>query len=151
MIKELTGKHVLAIAVVAFGIILTANMAMLFAATGSFPGLVVKNSYVAGVNWNERTGRQQALGWRPEITYDGGQLAVRLDGARPETLADLRLTVTVGRPTDAREDRVLSLTAVDGVFAAPIDLGPGRWRIALATEDGPAFRTTAQLTVPRRR
>ena len=56
--RPLTGRKVLLIAVAAFAVILAANLAMLLAATGTFPGLVVKNSYVASQDWTARTDAQ---------------------------------------------------------------------------------------------
>ncbi|MEM1164482.1 MAG: FixH family protein, partial [Pseudomonadota bacterium] len=69
---ELKGGHVLMIAITAFGIIIAANMTMLFAATGSFPGLVVENSYIAGQGWNQRTQAQHDLGWTSEVLFQDG-------------------------------------------------------------------------------
>ena len=45
-----------------FGVIIAANLAMLFAATGTFPGLVVKNSYAASQGWDRKTDAQRELG-----------------------------------------------------------------------------------------
>ena len=45
--KELTGRKVLAITVGFFAVIIAVNLFMAFKAVGTFPGLEVKNSYVA--------------------------------------------------------------------------------------------------------
>ena len=58
--KPLTGRKVLLIAVAAFGVVIAANLAMLLAATGTFPGLVVKNSYVASQGFDAKTAAQRA-------------------------------------------------------------------------------------------
>lgn len=149
MIKELKGYHVLAIAVAAFAIVIGANLAMLFAATGSFPGLVVKNSYVASQQWNEKAAAQAALGWRAGVGYAGGVVTVRLTDAAgaPVRGADLRLTI--GRPTQDRDDRVLAAPDAGGLYRVPVALAPGRWQIKVATASGPAFARTALIEVGR--
>lgn len=45
--KELTGRHVLLMFVAGFGIIIAVNLTLAFSAVRTFPGLEVKNSYVA--------------------------------------------------------------------------------------------------------
>lgn len=148
MIKELKGFHVLLIALGFFGIIIAANLTMLFAATGSFPGLVVKNSYVASQKWNDRTAAQTALGWQVGVVYADGVVTVALtaDGA-PVTDADL--VVTIGRPSRDDEDQVLKARAVANGYAVDADLAPGRWRVEVATATGPTFTKTAQIVVAR--
>ena len=47
MTRELTGRHVLVITLCAFGTIIAVNVFMAVMAVGTFPGLEVKNSYVA--------------------------------------------------------------------------------------------------------
>ncbi|MEL6996655.1 MAG: FixH family protein [Pseudomonadota bacterium] len=149
MTKELTGRHVLIIAIVAFGTIIAANMAMLLAATGTFPGLVVKNSYVEGVGWNARSEAQEALGWAPEIVYSDG--AVTIDLKATGTIKATQLELIVGRPSIDGEDIVLTAKARGDVFRVPVELAPGKWRIELRTLSGPQYRSTAALFVPEPR
>lgn len=151
MTRELTGRHVLIIAISAFAIVIAANLAMLFAATGSFPGLVVKNSYVAGVGWDERATAQQTLGWTPEITYAGRELAVILRDPAGGAVADVALKATVGRPSTDAEDREVALVRRGDGFVADVALAPGTWRIDLATTGGASWRVTAGLYVPEAR
>lgn len=147
MIKELKGYHVLVIAVGAFGIVVGANLAMLFAATGSFPGLVVKNSYVASQQWNEKTAAQAALGWQAGVSYSDGTVTVRLTDADGAPVAAADLSLTIGRPARDRGDQVLTATGADGLYRVPVDLASGRWRIAVTTATGPAFAKTAMIEV----
>ncbi len=44
---KFTGRKMLAIVVAFFAVIITVNLFMAYKAVGTFPGLVVKNSYVA--------------------------------------------------------------------------------------------------------
>lgn len=139
--KPLTGRKVLIIAVCAFGVILAANLVLLFAATGTFPGLVVKNSYAASQNFDRRRAAQIALGWTSEAVFSEGRLTLLLTGrdgfaARPEALS-----ATIGRPTVDRDDQVLVLVAEGDGWVADVELNPGRWRLEIAAvaADGTEF------------
>ena len=142
--KPLTGRKVLAILVGAFGVIIAANMAMLVAATGSFPGLVVKNSYVASQGWNARTGAQEALGWRAGVAHEAEQLRVVLTGADGAPIGGLEVSAVVGRPASAREDITLKLSEGSGTYTAPAAMGPGLWRVAVRATDGNGGRYEAE-------
>ncbi len=147
--KPLTGRKVLLIAVAAFGVILAANLAMLYAATSTFPGLVVKNSYVASQNWNARTDAQRALGWKAAASYGEGTLRVAMTGRDGAPVLGLRVVAVVGRPASARDDVRLELTEGAQGYAAPLVLAPGMWRVAITGTDdeGGSFEAEAQFYV----
>ena len=63
MARELTGRHVLAITLAAFGVIIAVNMVMAFKAVSPFPGLETPNSYVASQVFDRERTAQAALGW----------------------------------------------------------------------------------------
>lgn len=154
--KELKGRTVLVVALSAFAVILAANMAMLFAATGSFPGLVVKNSYVAGLGWDDRAAAQEALGWEATVGHDGETLLVRLEDADGGLVRGLRVTAVVGLPATDEADREVALEEAPDGYRVPIALGPGNWRIEIVAQgpagDGAAasaYRATAALYLPR--
>ncbi|MEM7508953.1 MAG: FixH family protein [Pseudomonadota bacterium] len=138
----LTGRRVLLIAVLCFGTVIAANIAMVIAATGSFPGVVVKNAYVEGQGWNQRARDQQALGWQFRPHYDGATLSLGLTGEGSEAAT---LAVTIGRPTTDVQDRVRTLAP--GTQTLPADLTPGVWRIELRSTGQPAYRSVAQIRV----
>lgn len=150
--KPLTGRKVLAILVGAFAVVIAANLAMLFAATGTFPGLVVKNSYVASQGWDAKTEAQRALGWQARVVHDGEALSVALTDAEGAPVHGLEVAATVGRPASGRTDRTLTLAETGGAYAAPLALAPGRWRVAVTATgtDGARFETHAELVVPVR-
>ncbi|MXU65576.1 FixH family protein [Oceanomicrobium pacificus] len=127
--KPLTGRKVLMICVAAFGIIIAANMAMLFAAVGSFPGLETPNSYVASQKFEAKSSRQAALGWRFDLAYENGE--VLLDARdRDGQVLDLAVVEgTLGRMTHQRDDQPLVLTRRGDLFVAPADLNGGKWRL----------------------
>lgn len=147
--RTLTGRKVLLIAIGAFAIIFGANMALLFSATGSFPGLVVKNSYVASQGWDARTAAQRALGWTAEVGHREERLRVRLTDSAGGPVSGLSITATVGRPATSEADITVILSEQDGGYEIPLPLGAGNWRVDLRTQDhrGTAWEATARLFV----
>lgn len=145
--RELTGRKVLVIALAAFGVILAANLTMMFAATGTFPGLVVKNSYVASQDWNRRTATQRALGWRAEAAIVPEGLAVRFTDAAGAPVRGLAVTAVIGRPASQAGDRSIELREQDGLYRGAIGLAPGLWRVEIRGTDaaGRSFDARVEL------
>lgn len=141
--KELTGRHVLIITLSAFGVIIAVNLVMAFLAVGSFPGLEVKNSYVASQQFDRDRLAQERLGWTAKASYDGQQISIEIvdgQGVHP-VLRDF--TATVGRPTHTRADVTPQFDqAGGGVYRAPLVLEPGVWNIHVraTSPDGTLFR-----------
>lgn len=150
MTRELTGRHVLLIAIAAFGVIVAANLTMLFSATGTFPGLVVKNAYVASQGWNDRVAAQEALGWQAEFSHRADAILITLTDNEGRPVRDAALTATLGRPTTDAEDRTYALAWTDAGYEIPVALTPGSWRIDLEAAGDVAFRKTATLRVTGR-
>ncbi|WP_375261592.1 FixH family protein [Palleronia sp.] len=142
---ELTGRHVAAIFVSGFGIIIAVNVALATNAVRTFPGLEVANSYVASQSFDARRNAQEALGWRIEAGYADGVLNVAIldrDGA-PAPVDSI--SAHIGRPTEARDDLDLDLTR----GAVPLDLAPGLWRLDLEghAPDGTLFQKAVEFRV----
>ena len=57
---ELKGRHVLGIAVGAFGVIIAVNLVMAYQAISTFPGLEVANGYVASQTFDADRKAQDA-------------------------------------------------------------------------------------------
>ena len=146
---QLTGRKVLLIAVAAFAVILAANLAMLLAATGTFPGLVVKNSYVASQGWDRKTAAQRALGWQAAADYGDGTLRVAMTGRDGAPVRGLSVVAVVGRPASADDDVRLDLAEGAAGYAAPLVLAPGMWRVAITGTDaeGGSFEAEAQFYI----
>lgn len=142
MTGQLTGRHVLAITVGAFGIIFAVNMLMAFKAVSTFPGLEVKNSYVASQSFDRDRAAQQALNWTVTPEYDGQVLSLAFRDAAGLPARVKSLTATIGRPTHVRDDQALEFTYHGGLFQTPLSLAPGAWIIHIdaAAPDGTAFR-----------
>lgn len=146
--RELTGRHVLMIALGAFGVILAANLTLVFHAARSFPGVVTSNVYVASQGFNAQVAEQARLGWRFAVDYDGALsvTAVAADGA---PLPGLEVTAVLGRPADARTDRTLTLApgAAPNVYTADVALDPGVWRVAVTAANAAGERLAGSANV----
>lgn len=142
MPRQLTGKHVLAITIAAFGVIIAVNLVMAVKAVGTFPGLEVGNSYVASQRFDRDRAAQQSLGWTVTPEYDGKEMVLTIRDAQgnPAPLRDL--DVTVGRPTYIRDDQRPVFTYEGGLYVAPLVLAPGVWNIHIraTAADGTEFR-----------
>lgn len=147
MTNQLTGRHVLIIVVTAFAVIIAANLTMLFAATGSFPGLVVRNSYVASQGWDAEAEAQRDLGWAARVQYRAGALRIILTDQAGAPLTRAVPILTVGRPTTDTQDRALTTHAEGIGFMAPVDLGPGRWRVEIRVAEPSNFTVYAEVLV----
>ena len=146
---ELTGKHVLAITVGAFGIIIAVNVVMAVQAVRTFPGLEVANGYIASQTFDAERKAQQALGWTAVPEYRDGRLTLRLTDAEGLPAVVRSLDVLVGRTTASNDDQRPVLTRVAGVWEADLALARGKWMLkveAVAT-DGTLFRQRLELFV----
>jgi nitrogen fixation protein FixH len=135
-----TGRHMLAIILLFFGTIIAVNLVMVISATGTFPGLVVHNSYVASQNFNQTLAEarnQAASGWQMRFKAEGGILSVQLTDRDGLPLRRLAVTAAAGRPSTTGEDRTLVLAADGDGYRSTEALPPGLWEIAVeARENG---------------
>lgn len=142
---ELKGRHVGAMFVGGFGIIIAVNITLATNAVRTFPGLETANSYVASQSFDARRTAQEALGWRVEASYAEGTLHVAIldQTGAPAPIEDT--AAHIGRPTEARDDLDLDLTQ----GAIPLDLAPGIWRLDLSgsAPDGTLFEKAVEVRV----
>lgn len=128
-----TGKHMAAIFVGGFGIVIAVNLLMASIAVGSFHGTVVDNSYVASQNYNgwiHKAEASRALGWQavPHRRADG---RVVLETLLVPTGA--AITAEVERPLGEREATILSFTDQgQGRWLSTETIGAGRWQMHIA-------------------
>ena len=59
--KPLTGRKVLAIAIISFGAIIAANLTLAYSAVQSFPGIEVKNGHIASQTFERDRAAQERL------------------------------------------------------------------------------------------
>ncbi len=149
--REITGKHVLLFTVSAFAVIIAVNVLMAWKAISTFPGLEVKNSYVASQSFDADRAAQQALDWTMVPEYDAAAKQLRLvftdkDGM-PVALSEL--AVLVGRTTSAGSDSRPEFARQAGAYVAAADLAPGKWMMQVEAKaaDGTLFRQRIDLFV----
>jgi nitrogen fixation protein FixH len=138
-----TGRKFLVIIVSAFSVIIGVNLTMAYLAIGTFPGLDVKNSYVASQSFDRDRAAQIALGWDTSVEYRDGELLLTIQDKSGEPAGDVgRIDSIVGRATHVREDMVPEFQRRSGVYRAHVDLGKGKWELRLkATSlDGTGFK-----------
>lgn len=138
---ELKGKHVAAMFISGFGIIIAVNLTLAWNAVQTFPGLEVKNSYVVSQTFDADRTAQLALGWEVSARLQGDQLVLEI--AKNEQPVEPEIVSAVfSRATSVAVDQTPQFT-FDGVaFRAPVHAGLGNWNLRLEARaaDGTMFR-----------
>jgi nitrogen fixation protein FixH len=148
---RLTGGYVLGLCVLFFGVIIGANLMLANRAVSTFPGLEVKNSYVASQSFDADRTAQNELGWTLVPDYDASTKELRLaftdKAGFPAELTGL--SVLVGRATQPRDDIHPEFVREAGVFVAQLALPKGKWMMQIEgfAKDGTAFRQRIDLLV----
>lgn len=148
--RAVTGKHVALIFGGCFSVIIGVNLTLAYKAVATFPGLEVKNSYVASQEFDRDRAAQEALGWTVDAEAKGSTVALTVSDAegRPVRLAGLE--ATLGRATHVRDDQRPDFVFDGTRYVAPAQLGAGNWNIRLVAraDDGTVFRQRVVLRVP---
>lgn len=141
MTKEIKGWHVLTGFIMAFGVIITVNLTLAYNAVKTFPGLEVKNSYVASQVFDVERADQLALGWDVSAVLAQHDLSLIIlkDG---QAIAPVIEEATFGRATSVAQDQVPEFTFDGTALRATVDGGEGNWnlRIKARSEDGTLFQ-----------
>ena len=143
-----TGRHITAILVLFFAVVITVNVMMARFATSTFGGVVVENSYVASQHfnrWLDEAQREKTLGW--QATADraaDGRVRVKLAGA---PASGVELIAEARHPLGRLPDMNLRfIRQADGSFLSDQALPEGRWRLRLEAS-GEAGRWRAEQNV----
>lgn len=133
-----TGRHMAAIIVGFFGVVIVVNIIMATLAVKTFGGTVVDDSYGAGQKfnqWLDDAKSQEARGWGADISrLDSGYVRVVLRvpaGAPP----NLRLNGSAIRPLGQSAATALTLEPDSGGFATTQPLPEGRWIVRISVSD----------------
>jgi nitrogen fixation protein FixH len=138
---EIKGWHVFAGFAAAFGVIIAVNLTLAFQAVKTFPGLEVRNSYVASQKFDVERDAQLALGWDVSAKLEGQTLSlVVLEGGRP--IAPEIESATFGRATNVQYDETPEFTFNGKEMVAQVTGGSGNWNLRLRarSEDGTLFQ-----------
>ena len=151
MNRPFTGRHMLALMIAFFGTVVAVNVAMAMAATRTFGGKVVENSYVAGQQfngWLEEARRQEALGWTRTVTLEGDRhVVVTLrGGGRP--LAGAEIAALASHPVGREPDvRFAFGESGEGIYRSTRPLPEGRWLVHIDIgRDGRRVRLIESLS-----
>ncbi len=140
--RKITGRHVFFGFAAAFGVIIGVNLVLAYSAVTTFPGLEVKNSYVASQEFNIRKAAQEGLGWHIEADHADGTLLLHItdDVGKPVEVASLE--ATVGRATHVFDDQTPDFRFDGQSYVAPVVLGDGNWNIRMkaTSADGTLFQ-----------
>lgn len=153
--REFTGRHMLAIMVAFFGVIITVNITMAVLARTSWTGLVVENTYVASQQFNEKmaeTRAQAALGWTGTLTIENGHARYRIVDSLGNGVALKSVALKFMHPVEDREDQTLVLTHDgDGSYVANEVIADGVWLVEVEADAGLAkpFRETLRIHIAK--
>lgn len=143
--KELTGRHVLLMVIVFFGVLILINGIFIYQAVGTFRGEDVERSYRQGLDYNETLEARRAqteLGWQAQVERNDmvGQgdlrdIQIRLRDADGALIAFDRLDGRLRHPVD---------TALDIPIAFERSMSPrtriavpsGRWVLIVTAHKG---------------
>lgn len=133
MKRTIDGRHVAAILVAGFAVVIAVNFSVAVVAKRTFGGVVVENSYVASQDYNRwlrEAEKEKAMGWHaiPRRLPDG-----RIALALANVPAGARITGDARHPLGRLPDTALSFDA-DGISREP--MAAGRWTLRLTIEAG---------------
>lgn len=145
----ITGRHVAVIFGSAFAVIIAVNLTLASQAIRTFPGLEVRNSYVASQSFDRDRAAQQALGWSVRSEASGGRLTLWIDDAQGPVEARID-AATLGRATHVGQDQSPEFRFDGRAFVAditPLDSGNWNLRLKATAPDGTAFQQRIILRV----
>lgn len=138
MYGRFTGKHMTAILVAFFGVVIAVNFVMARFAVGTFGGTVVKNSYVASQqynDWLEAARKQRALGWTANLGLNAGRVLTLTLTKAGTSLDGANVAATASHPLGRANDiRMLLREVAPGVYIADRALPAGRWQVQVWIE-----------------
>lgn len=129
-----TGRHMLLIMLAFFGVIIAVNITMAVFAGSSWTGFVVRNSYVASQEFNDKVAAarmQDALGWKADFSIADGHAVLTLTDRDGAPLAMERAEIVLRNPASDADDRTIGLVADGDAMSARIDLRDGLWVVEI--------------------
>ena len=148
MRSEFTGRHMAAILVGGFGIVVAVNFTMATLANRGFGGVVVENSYVASQkynDWLEQARAQQQLGFSAEVSRDNeGHLLVSTSDVPELATASAVIRRPLGQP-DTREIRFERVGP--DMLRSNEAVPAGRWTVRLTLDhEGRSWASEAHIS-----
>lgn len=139
--KPLTGRKVALILCSAFAVIIGVNLLLAFNAVATFPGLEVRNSYVASQAFDEDRLAQEALEWDVGAVVSGDTLTLTILKDEMPVQPEIHSAI-FGRATSVAQDQFPTFQFDGTAFVAPIDATDGNWNLRLVAhaDDGTVFK-----------
>lgn len=145
--KPFTGRHMAAILVAGFGVVVAVNFTMAGLASSTFGGVVVENSYVASQKfngWLEKAEKAKALGWELAATRRAdGRVAAQLTNVPPGA----SVTAQARHPLGRMPDMALTLYKdASGAWVSTQILPAARWTVRFEVQfNGETWRTEQRV------
>ncbi|MFO1169684.1 MAG: FixH family protein [Hyphomicrobiaceae bacterium] len=156
--RRIEGRHVLAIFLAFFGVMLAANGAFVYFALSTFGGVETEDAYRKGLDYNATLGEanaQASLGWQPALALDAasGTLTLKVADKTGKPVTGLKITGVLMRPVTNVGDRKLDgfVEQAGGIYVERLDaLVPGTWiaDLAMQWETGIPFKMRERLWQP---
>lgn len=145
----LTGRKVIWMFGGAFSTIICANLALVYAAIGSFPGLETRAPYHESLSFESRRIAQEKLNWSSSVSYKDGQVVLDLTEATGVPVVTPNIAVVFGSATSAKYDQELDVYFDGHFFVADVDVPAGNWQVKIKATalDGTDFRRTLSLYI----
>ncbi len=140
--KPITGRKVALIFIGAFSVIITVNLILAFNAVSTFPGLEVRNSYVASQGFDADRAAQVALDWEVGATVEGGALTLTIVKEGKAVAPEIQSAV-FGAATSVAQDQFPAFRFDGKAHVATITPpGDGNWNLRLVAKakDGTIFK-----------
>ena len=138
----ITGPKFFAIIASFFVVIITVNVYLAVSAVRTFPGLEVKNSYVASQTFDAEKAAQLALGWTVgAVVHKDDALILSITDKDGNPVEVQSVTGTFGRATSVRDDQTPEFVFDGSVYRAPVTTAAGNWNLRLeaVAQDGTHF------------
>ncbi len=138
----ITGRKFFLIFSSFFIVIIAVNIVLAVQAVRTFPGLEVKNSYVASQTFDADRDAQLALGWAVDARVHAGELLVTITDASGAAVQAATIEAVFGRATSVRDDQVPAFVWDGEHYRAPVTTWAGNWnlRMKATAADGTNFQ-----------
>ncbi|MBU6165551.1 MAG: FixH family protein [Alphaproteobacteria bacterium] len=141
--QQFTGRHMAAVMIGFFAVVVGVNIHMARLASGTFGGTVVENSYVASQKYNGWLAAARAadrLGWATPVALDAGRhVVVGVPGA------GFAISGSAHHPLGRAADVSLAFRADgQGRLVATTPLPAGRWQVRLTIRRGTDVKRLAE-------
>ncbi len=147
--RPLSGRKVALMFCGAFATIIGANLALVYSAVGSFPGLETRQPYIEAQSFETRRLAQERLSWVTDVSYSNGRIVLDLKHSNGNAVVIPGVSARVGKATSYQSDQILTLEFDGKKYVADIDLPKGNWQVQLRAKalDGTDFQRTIPLLI----